>query len=303
MISMTNSIFHNIPRVAFGPSIMRYESPRWLKFFHIPYISQKVEQYYYYPKCKKEWGSAIVHALKVGFRILDYSVTYGNSQGFGQSIQCSGVPRTELFITTRVSNIAQRSHHVREEFFQFLREAKLDYVDLLQFHWPVTDCYLDTWREMEKLHEEGYVRYLGVANCHQHHFEKILSICRYKPQVAQFELHPLFTQTSLVDYYNSQGVEIEAYTSLARRDPRLYNLPLMKVMAEKYGKSISQIVLRWHIQRGQIPIFSSMNHMHIQDNFNIFDFVLSDEDMRKIESVNINSRLRYDPDNCDFSIL
>lgn len=297
------SVFDNLPRIAFGPAAMKYQHPKWMDSLRVPFVNQKLEQYYYYPRCKNEWMDSIIQAIKVGYRILDYSHTYGSYYAFGQAIQKSSVSREDLFITTRVSNIAQKSHTVREEFFAFLKDSKLDYVDLLQFHWPVTDCYLDTWREMESLYKDGYIRHLGVANCHQHHFERILEICNFRPEVVQFELHPLFTQVPLVEYYKSQDVEIESYTSLARMDQRLFNLPLLKNIASAYHKSINQIILRWHIQKGYIPIFRSMNSIHIKENFDVFDFKLTDEEVKRIDSVNINSRLRYDPDNCDFSIL
>ena len=180
---------------------------------------------------------------------------------------------------------------------------KLEYVDLLQFHWPVTGLYLDTWREMETLYEEGYVKHLGVANCHQHHLEELFKVCQYRPEIGQFEIHPLFSQKPLIQYYKDNGIIVEAYTPIARYDDRLVRLPLMKRLEKKYKKSFVQIILRWHIQNGVIPLIRSMNVEHIRSNFNIFDFELDAEDMAAIDRININSRLRYDPDNCDFSIL
>jgi diketogulonate reductase-like aldo/keto reductase len=147
------------------------------------------------------------------------------------------------------------------------------------------------------------VKHLGVANCHQHHLEEIFKICKYRPEVGQFEIHPLFTQKSLIEYYKQQGIIIEAYTPVARYDDRLVRLPLLHRLGKKYNKTIIQIVLRWHIQNGCIPIIRSLNPIHQQENYDVFDFELSEEDMNAIDGININSRLRYDPDNCDFSIL
>ena len=252
---------------------------------------------------RKNYINAVANALNLGFRLIDYSSAYGDGSLLQQAIQKSGVPREKLFITTRVSNYAQREGRVREEFLKFLQNMKLDYVDLLQFHWPVTGLYLDTWREMEKLYEEGYAKHLGVANCHQHHLEEILKICKYRPEVGQFEIHPLFTQKTLIQYYKDNGIVVEAYTPIARYDDRLVRLPLLKKLEKKYNKSFIQIILRWHIQNGVIPLVRSLSKEHQKENFGIFDFELSDEDMKLIDSININSRLRYDPDNCDFSIL
>ena len=221
----------------------------------------------------------------------------------GEAIHKSGVKREDLIITTRVSNYAQFNHCVREEFLNFLQNTKMDYVDILQFHWPVTDHYLDTWREMEKLFEEGYVKHLGVANCHQHHLEEIFKICQHKPEIGQFEIHPLFTQKPLIDYYKQHDIQVCAYTPIARFDDRLMRLPLLKQIGEKYGKSVTQVVLRWHIQNGIIPLVRTLNPAHQRENLDVFDFELTESEMKAIDAININSRLRYDPDNCDFSIL
>ena len=179
----------------------------------------------------------------------------------------------------------------------------MDYVDILQFHWPVTDYYVDTWREMEKLYKEGYVKHLGVANCHQHHLEEIFKICQHKPEIGQFEIHPLFTQKLLIDYYKQHDIQVCAYTPIARFDDRLMRLPLLKRIGEKYSKSVTQVVLRWHIQNGIIPLVRTLNPAHQRENLDVFDFELTESEMKAIDAININSRLRYDPDNCDFSIL
>lgn len=251
----------------------------------------------------RNYVTAIENALNLGYRLIDYSSAYGDGKLLQKAIAKSGVKREELFITTRVSNRAQREGRVREEFMKFLKNMNLEYVDLLQFHWPVTDLYLDTWREMEKLYEEGYVKHLGVANCHQHHLEEIFKICKHRPEVGQFEIHPLFTQKPLIQYYKDNGIVVEAYTPIARYDDRLVRLPLLKKLEKKYNKTFVQIILRWHVQNGVIPLVRSMSKEHQLENISIFDFELSPDDMVAIDAININSRLRYDPDNCDFSIL
>ena len=156
---------------------------------------------------------------------------------------------------------------------------------------------------MEKLKDEGLVKHLGVANSHQHHLEEIFKICKHRPEVGQFEIHPLFTQKKLIQYYKDHGIVVEAYTPIARYDDRLVRLPLLKRLEKKYNKTFVQIILHWHVQNGVIPLVRSLSYKHQQENFNIFDFELDAEDMKAIDGININSRLRYDPDNCDFSIL
>ena len=292
--------------IGFGPAACGY-SDKYKKARHIGRIAnvilRRYNKYIVRPKVEKHYVSAISSAIQQGFRWIDYSCAYGDGKLFGQAIKQSGINRADLIITTRVSNYAQREHCVREEFLNFLNNAQLDYVDILQFHWPVTDLYLDTWREMEKLYEEGYVKQLGVANCHPHHLEEIYKVCKYKPEVGQFEIHPLFTQKSLIDYYSQHNIKVCAYTPIARFDDRLMRLPLLKNMSTKYGKSITQIILRWHIQNGIIPIVRTLNPSHQKENLDVYDFVLTAEEMKLIDGININSRLRYDPDNCDFSIL
>lgn len=294
---------NNSMRIGFGPGIAGYTAK---------YEKQPILSRLYFSVYNKLIGRRLLHAnyinsvsnaLKMGYRLIDYSAAYGDGRLLGEAIRKSSVPREDLFITTRISNGAQRDHKVREQFLSFIHNMGIDYVDLLQFHWPVTDLYLETWKEMEKLKDEGYVKYLGVANCHQHHLEEIFKICKYRPEIGQFEIHPLFTQKPLIQYYKEQDILVEAYTPIARYDDRLVRLPLLKRLEKKYKKTFVQIILRWHVQNGVIPLVRSLSPKHQQENFAIFDFELEEEDMKAIDDININSRLRYDPDNCDFSIL
>lgn len=302
----TKQLFNSnsFPMIGIGPGILGYsakmkvQKSRWANF-----IDRKLEGLYQRKRLENKYIDAVANALQIGFRLLDYSAAYGDGKLIGEAIRKSGVPRDELFITTRVSNWAQREHRVKEEFLNCIHNMGLDYVNLLQFHWPVTGLFLDTWREMEKLKDEDLVKHLGVANCHQHHLEEIFRINKYRPEVGQFEIHPLFTQKPLIQYYKENGIVVEAYTPLARYDDRLVRLPLLRRLEKKYNKTFVQIILRWHIQNECVPLVRSLNPKHQQENFDIFDFELEDVDMKAIDSININSRLRYDPDNCDFSIL
>ena len=282
-------------QIGFGPGGCGYSNNQKPQLVHGRILSALLRRYNKYivrPQVEKKYVDAIANALKQGFRWIDYSCTYGDGSLLGKAICKSGVSRCELKITTRVSNWAQREHCVREEFMNFLAKAHLEHVDILQFHWPVTDLYLDTWREMERLYEEGYVKQLGVANCHPHHLEEICKVCKYKPEVGQFEIHPLFTQKSLIEYYKQHDIQVCAYTPIARFDDRLMRLPLLKNIAAKYCKSITQIILRWHIQNGIIPIVRTLNPSHQKENLDVYDFVLTAEEMQLIDGVNINSRLR-----------
>ena len=292
-----------VPQIGFGPAAVGYTPNQKQKKGIQLFIDKVQNKLYRRYMLQNKYVDSVSNAIKLGFRFIDYSSAYGDGVLIGRAIKKSGIARSDLLLTTRVSNFAQRTHTVREEFFKCLKGFGTDYVDILQFHWPVTDLYLDTWREMEKLYEEGYVKHLGVANCHKHHLEAIFSICKYRPEIGQFEIHPLFTQKPLIEYYMSQNILVEAYTPLARYDDRLVRLPLLKQLEGKYKKDFIQIILRWQVQNDIIPLVRCLNKQHQKSNLDIFDFELDAEDMALIDDININSRLRYDPDNCDFSIL
>lgn len=289
--------------IGFGPRDCKTPSNCKSNSHFINTWKRRYNKYILRPIYERQYVQLIKRAIHNGFRWIDYSCAYGDGRCLGKAIRECGVKREELIITTRVSNYAQENNCIREELLNFLRNAGLEYVDVYQFHWPVTDCYLDTWREMEKLYEEGYAKHLGVANCHQHHLEEIFKICKCKPEVGQFEIHPLFTQKPLVEYYQMHDMQVCAYTSVARSDDRLVRLPKLKQIAVKYGKTVIQVVLRWHLQNGIIPIVHSKSSKHQLENLDVYNFELTEEEMKTIDSFNINSRLRFDPDNCDFSIL
>lgn len=255
------------------------------------------------PILNRQLSNSIASAIRMGYRLIDTSAAYRNEEQIGHAIKASGVRREELFITTRVTNTQQYNHSVRESFFNSLKKLGLDYVDLYMIHWPVPDHYLDTWREMEKLYNEGYIKNLGVANCHQHHLEEIFRICEIRPVVDQFEIHPLFSQKPLIEFCRSNGIQVEAYSPLAQNNDRLRRNRIINGLAQKYGKTLQQIILRWHIENGVIPIPRSTNKDRLALNLDVFDFSLTVDEVKSIDSININSRLRYDPDNCDFTLL
>jgi diketogulonate reductase-like aldo/keto reductase len=292
-----------IPIIGNGPGIFGY-SAKYTTNNRVWYFANRVYNRIQ-RKFFKERGyiNAIVNSFHAGFILLDFSAAYGNERLIGKAVKTCGIARKDIFLTTRVSNRQQEKRNIREELFRTLKYYETDYVDLYMFHWPVTGVYLDTWKQMEQLYKDGYCRAIGVANCHQHHLEEIFKIAEIIPMVNQVEIHPLFTQKPLVEFCKSKGIVVEAYTPIARFDDRLVRLPILNAIARKYNKSVVQIVLRWHIQNGVIPVVRSLNKRRQLENISIFDFELAEEEMRKIDSFNINSRLRYDPDNCDFSIL
>ena len=236
----------------------------------------------------------------MGYRLIDYSFAYGDGSEILEAIKMAGLKREDVFLTSRVSNNQQYNGTVRKDFLRSLEKIGLDYIDMFMFHWPVTDHFVNTYKDMERLYKEGYVKVLGVANCHQHHLKDIMDNCEIVPAVDQFEIHPLFTQKPLVRFCHEHGIAVQAYTPLARNDDRLTKNLIMQRLAKKYHKSIQQIILRWDIQLEQIPIPRSLNPGRQKQNIDIFDFSLTDDEMKEIDSININSRLRFDPDNLDF---
>lgn len=293
-----------IPRIGFGPGIMGYSAKMQKKRNRVQRIFWRVyDKLLIRPRLKRKFIKSIAEAFRNGYTLLDYSNAYGNQEVIPQAIKQSSIPREKLFLTIRISNSAQFNNAVRKEFFDTLEKWGVDYVDILQFHWPVTGKYIETWKEMIKLKEEGYVKILGVANCHQHHIEAMENATGVIPEVNQIEVHPLFTQKSLLEYCRSKSIIVEAYTPVGRYDDRLVRLPLLKRLEDKYNKNFVQIILRWHVQNGVIPVVRALNPKHQKENIDIFDFELSEEDMDLIDGINIDSRLRYDPDNCDFTIL
>lgn len=297
IFTLNNGI--EIPCIGNGPGIIGYtphpKKRNLIEKVYSKFIGRRLQKHAYI--------NAVAHSFRIGFTLLDNSAAYSNAMAIRAAIVKSGISREKLFITTRISNCAQYCGGVREEFFKQLEDTGIEKFDLLQFHWPVTDCYVNTWKEMVKLQKEGYVRCLGVANCHEHHLETLIDSTGVIPTINQFEVHPLFTQKPLIEYCKSKNIQVEAYTAIARFDDRLMGLPLLKNIAKKYGKTIVQIILRWDIQNGIIPLVRSLNHERQLENISIFDFELTEEEMKSIDSININARVRYDPDNCDFTIL
>ena len=233
--------------------------------------------------------------------MFDTSRAYGGSEyTLGRTLR--KYPRDKYCIITKLCNTDQFKHNVRGGFEKSLSELGVQYIDLYLMHWPVEGHFIESWKEMEQIYKEGKCRAIGVCNFNIHHLEELKKYAEIMPMVNEIECHPLFTQDELRDYCNQNDIQILAYTSTARGDERLKKTCLVPI-AKKYGKTITQVILRWHQQIGNIPIVNSTNRSHMLENINIRDFDLTDDEIEEITRININSRLRYDPDNCDFSQL
>lgn len=289
-----------IPMIGFGPGGIGY-TPHPKIYKSLP--ARAWNKFVVRPKTARDYIKAVTNAFSLGYTLLDDSAAYNNYPQIVQAWKKAGLKREDLFITGRVSNLAQFDDRVEEEFYKSLEQLGTNYIDLYMFHWPVTELYLNTWKTLEKLYKAGKIRTIGVANCNIHHLQSIFDECDVKPMVNQFEVHPLFTQKELIKFCQDNGIVVEAYSPIARNDDRLVRLPKLKAIAAKYGKTVVQTILRWDIQNGCIPVIRSLNPKRQAEDIDIFDFELTEDEMKTIDSFNINARVRYDSDNCDFTIL
>ena len=240
-------------------------------------------------------------ALASGYRLIDSAASYGNETGVGLAITRSGIPRRDLFVTTKVWNADHGYDRTIQAFNQSLTRLGLEFVDLYLIHWPLPmrDTYVDTWRALERIYSDGRARAIGVSNFGIDHLGRLLAGCEVVPAVNQVELHPGFAQDSMRAYCGAHGIAIQAWSPLGQGKGLLEH-PMIRTVALRIGKSPAQIVLRWHVQRGSAVIPKSVTPARIRENIAVFDFVLSDEDMNAISSVGSgNDRLGPDPDTFD----
>jgi len=245
----------------------------------------------------EEVERAVKTAIFSGYRSIDTAAVYENETGVGKAVRESGVPREEIFVTTKVWNTDQGYESTLQAFEVSRKKLGFEYIDLYLVHWPVKEKYKATWKALEKLYHDGFVRAIGVSNFHVHHLEDLMADCEVKPMVNQVEFHPLLTQSDLRQYCHGQGIQLEAWRPLMNGN--LDHQALVE-LGEKYEKTPAQIVLRWDLQNGVVTIPKSVNAHRIKENAAIFDFELSPEDMEQISQMNQNKRFGPDPDNFDF---
>ncbi|WP_462409615.1 aldo/keto reductase [Neobacillus sp. Marseille-QA0830] len=233
-------------------------------------------------------------AIKNGYRSIDTAAIYQNEEGVGQAIRESGVSREELFVTSKVWNSDQGYESTLRAYETSLKKLGLDYLDLYLIHWPGKTKFKETWKALEQLYKDGRVRAIGVSNFKIHHLEELLKDAEIKPMVNQVEYHPHLTQKDLLAYCQEQGIQLEAWSPL--KQGQLLDDSVINEIAAKYGKSAAQVILRWDLQTKVITIPKSIKEHRIIENANIFDFELSDEDMKKIDALNKDERVGSDPD-------
>ncbi|MBP2661130.1 MAG: Methylglyoxal reductase (NADPH-dependent) [Firmicutes bacterium] len=255
---------------------------------------------------KVKEGSEVVDAvrtaIKYGYRSIDTAAIYGNEEGVGQGIkeglQEAGIAREDLFVTSKVWNADQGYDSTLEAYQTSLKKLDLDYLDLYLIHWPVKGKYKDTWRALERIYHEGRVRAIGVSNFHVHHLKDVFQDSTIKPMINQVEFHPHLIQKELRAFCKEQGIQFEAWSPLMQG--KLLDNPTLQGIADKYGKSIAQVIIRWDLQNDVVTIPKSIKEHRIIENSNVFDFELTKEDLEQIDALNQNQRVGSDPDNFNF---
>lgn len=243
---------------------------------------------------------AILKALETGYRHIDTAAIYGNEEQVGRAIKESGLKREEIFITTKLWNENMRRGTEYEAIEKSLDLLGLDFCDLYLTHWPVQNKYIGSYKKMEDMLEKGLVKNIGVSNLHIHHLEELEKETNIIPTVNQIELHPYLNQKEILNYCKEKNIIVEAWSPLGAVKNDLLQNESLKEIGEKYNKSVAQIILRWNVENGVIPLPKSSNPDRMKENLEIFDFALNKDDILKIDHLNKNERVGSNPDTFDF---
>ncbi len=243
-----------------------------------------------------EAEAVVAEALDAGYRSIDTATLYENERGTGRALAASGIPREDLFVTTKLWNTDQGHDAALRAFDTSLHRLGLDYVDLYLIHWPAPgqDRYVETWRALARIHAEGRARSVGVSNFEPEHLRRLLDDGGPVPAVNQIELHPRLQQEELRAFDAEHGIVTEAWSPLGRNNGVLTD-PAVRAVAEKHGRSAAQTVLRWHLQLGNVVIPKSVTPARIRENIDVFGFELDEADMRAIGTLETGVRVGPDP--------
>ncbi len=244
----------------------------------------------------------VTDALEVGYRHIDTAAIYGNEIGVGRAIEKSGIPRDELYITTKLWNSDQGTQSVFDAMDLSLEKLGLGHVDLYLIHWPRPDLdkYVETWHAMEELQAKGKATSIGVSNFHIPHLERLMSESTVVPAIDQLELHPAFAQREIREFAASKGIHIEAWGPLGQGKYDLFGMPPIGSIAEAHGVSPAQVVIRWHLQSGIIVFPKSNSRERMAENFDVFGFELTDQEMAAIDALDQGMRVGTNPDEATF---
>jgi diketogulonate reductase-like aldo/keto reductase len=246
----------------------------------------------------QETIQAIHWALEAGYRHIDTATLYYNERSVGDAVRTSGIKREEIFITTKVWNSDQGYQNTLDAFHSSLEKLQMEYVDLYLIHWPVQGKFIETWNALEELYEQKLVKAIGVSNFLPHHIKEIVKLRGNTPMVNQIEFHPYLVQPGLLKYCRENNIQVEAWSPILKG--RVNDIPLLQQLGRKYGKSPVQITLRWDLQKGIVTIPKSVRKDRIISNADIFDFELSEDEVKQIDALDKEERIGAHPDNFDF---
>ena len=241
-----------------------------------------------YQVTKEECERCVLDALAVGYRAIDTAQSYFNEEEVGNALQKSGIPREEIFLTSKVWIEHYGYENCKQSVEDSLRKLKTDYMDLMLLHQPFSDVY-GAWRALEELYEAGKIRAIGISNFYPDRMVDIASFARIRPMVNQIEIHPHNQQIAAKEWNKKYGLQIEAWAPFGEGRGGMFDLPELKAIGEKYGKTAAQVILRWHLQSGVVVIPKSTHKERMEENFQVFDFTLSDEDMQAIAALDENT--------------
>jgi len=266
-----------------------------------------------YPMKSDMLTNAVIAALECGYRMFDTAHNYGNEDHLGNSLKTAirkiGIKREEIFINTKVGEELREGMSDGQLFYKkevdeckdifaivknqvetSLKKLQTDYLDCVLIHWPYPDYLLEIWRALEILHKQGIIKYIGVSNCRERHLRKIIENCEIVPMANQVQISPVNTMQSLIDFCKRNNIALQVYSPLMPLKSKLKNNAILFGLSEKYNAAVTQIVLKWNLQKGYIPIPKSSNPERIRQNI-VLDFEMEDSDMKKIDSLNENYQL------------
>jgi 2,5-diketo-D-gluconate reductase A len=244
---------------------------------------------------------ATLDALEVGYRHIDTAEMYGNEKEVGQAVRDSGIDRGEVFVTSKLNNGFHARDAALSAFDQSLADLGFDYLDLFLVHWPLPGIdvdYIETWKAMEEIYRSGRTKAIGVSNFKEHHLRRLFSDTEVRPAVNQIEIHPYLAQDDLRAFDADHEIATEAWSPIAQG--KVLDDPAIVRVAERVGRTAAQVTLRWHVQRGDIVFPKSVTRSRVEENFALFDFELSDDDMREITALDRNERTGPDPDSFNY---
>jgi 2,5-diketo-D-gluconate reductase A len=249
----------------------------------------------------EDTADAVSTALEIGYRHIDTAEMYGNEKGVGEAVARSGIDRGEVFVTSKLNNGFHRRDDALRAFDQSLGDLGFEYLDLFLIHWPLPGIdvdYIETWKAMEEIYASGRCRAIGVSNFQAHHLRRLFSQAQVRPAVNQIEVHPYLTQEELRAFDADHEIVTEAWSPIAQG--KVLGDPAIVAIAERLGRTPAQVVLRWHVQRGDVVFPKSVSRQRMQENFELFDFELGTDDMATLTGLDRGERTGPDPDTFNY---